>query len=35
MIIVTLAGITEEFFSSRVGSILDELGAIKYYGMPI
>ena len=35
MIIVKLAGITEEFFGSRVVTLLDELGGIKYYGMPI
>ena len=35
IIIITLKGVTEEIFSSTVGPILEDLGYIKYHGMPI
>ena len=35
IIIITLAGVTEEIFSSIVGPILEDLGYIKYHGIPI
>ena len=35
IIIITLKGVTEEIFSSTVGRILEDLGYIKYHGMPI
>ena len=35
IIIITLKGVTEETFSSTVRPILEDLGYIKYHGMPI
>ena len=35
IIIITLAGVTDEIFSSTVGPILENLGYIKYHGMQI